>query len=55
MVYKINGKVFITVVFFFVNSKRNGKKLYAEISVCEAGGSGSEEINKCPPPSPAVL
>ena len=24
-------------------------------SVCEAGGSGSEELKKCPPPSPAVL
>ena len=25
------------------------------LSVCEAGGSDSEELNKCPPPSPAVL
>ena len=23
--------------------------------VCEAGGSGSEELKKCLPPSPAVL
>ena len=23
-------------------------------SVCEAGGNGSEELKKCPPPSPAV-
>ena len=28
----------------------------AEVScVCEAGGSGSEELKKCPPRSPAVL
>ena len=25
------------------------------LSVCEAGGSGSEELKKCPTPSPAVL
>ena len=25
------------------------------MSNCEAGGSGSEELKKCPPPSPAVL
>ena len=25
------------------------------MSKCEAGGSGSEELKKCPPPSPAVL
>ena len=25
------------------------------LSVCEAGGSGSEELKKCPPTSPAVL
>ena len=24
-------------------------------SVCEAGASGSEELKKCPPPSPAVM
>ena len=24
------------------------------LSVCEAGGSGSEELKKYPPPSPAV-
>ena len=25
------------------------------LSVCEAGESGSEELKKCPPPSPAFL
>ena len=25
------------------------------LSVCEAGGSGREELNRFPPPSPAVL
>ena len=25
------------------------------LSVCEAGGCGSEELKKCPSPSPAVL
>ena len=25
------------------------------LSVCEVGGSGREELKKCPPPSPAVL
>ena len=25
------------------------------LSVCEAGGSGSEKLKKCPPPSFAVL
>ena len=25
------------------------------MSICEAGGNGSEELKKCPPPSPAVL
>ena len=25
------------------------------LSVCEEGGSGSEELKKCPPPSRAVL
>ena len=27
----------------------------AQLSVCEAGGSGSEELKKCPTPSPKVL
>ena len=25
------------------------------LSVCEAGGSGSEELKKCSPPSPTIL
>ena len=30
-------------------------KITNRLSVCKAGGSGSEELKKCPPPSPAVL
>ena len=29
--------------------------LSESLSVCEAGESASEELKKCPPPSPAVL
>ena len=31
MVSKINGKVFDHSSFFFINNKRNGKKLYGKI------------------------
>ena len=30
-------------------------EVIARLSVCEAGGSGSEGLNKRPPPSPADL